>query len=362
MNQPRSLVTLAAALALCAAAATRGAAQQPPAAKGDSTKQVHFFQSETPLEVTLTTNIKRLRGDKPDKDGNTPWRAATLTYAGADGAPATIPLRVHTRGIWRLKNCEFPPLRMNFTSEAVKKTPFKGLDKPKLVSFCRDQDSYEGYLLKEFQLYRVYQLLTPASHAVRLLKMTYVDSASGKKQAVRYAFIEEDPAAMGARLGGKMLKTKGAMPDDLEPTHDLVVGLFQYLIGNTDFALGELHNAELFSSNIGEYWPIVYDFDFSGAVGASYATPDPILHIRSVRERVYRGYCVPMETYAPVIAMFNAKKKAIYALYADSLGKLLRSDDVRETLRYFDDFYSTINSASDVRQSIVERCLGAKKK
>ena len=57
--------------------------------------------------------------------------------------------------------------------------------------------------------------------------------------------------------------------------------MFQYLIGNTDFALSALHNAELLGRENGDYWPIVYDFDFSGAVNARYATPDPRVFICS---------------------------------------------------------------------------------
>src|SRR6266542_6090889 len=36
-----------------------------------------FYSSSEPLEITLTTNIKKIRGDKGDK---APWRPATLTY------------------------------------------------------------------------------------------------------------------------------------------------------------------------------------------------------------------------------------------------------------------------------------------
>ena len=341
--------------------AAGGLAQTPETAAPDTARPVKFFATETPLAVTLTTNIKRLKNDRPDK-GKAPWHAATLAYTGSDSALVTVPVRVRTRGIWRLKNCDFPPVRLNFSNSATKHTVFRGLDKPKLVGVCRDDDTYEDYILKEFQLYRVYHLLTPASHAVRLLRMTYVDSASGKKQAVRYAFIEEDPGAMAQRLGGKLLKIKGANPDDLEPMHDATVGVFQYMIGNTDFALGALHNAELFASTNGEYWPIVYDFDFSGAVNARYATVDPHLTIRTVRDRVYRGYCVPLDTYAPVFDLFNAKKDSIYALYRDPVGKLLNARDVSETLHYFDDFYQTINDRQSAKSYIMDACLGPKPK
>ena len=330
-----------------------------PATPPHGVKLVEFFQSDAPLTVTLTTNIKRLEHDHPDK-GHAAWRFATLTYTGDNGAAVTVPLRVRTRGIWRHQNCDFPPLRLKFSGAASKHTIFHRLEKPKLINYCRDEDTYEGYILKEYQLYRVYHLLTPASHAVRLLRMTYVDSASGKTRAVRYAFVEEDPAAMAQRLQGRLLKIKGATPDDLEPVHDATVGLFQYMIGNTDFSLSALHNAELFAAADGEYWPIVYDFDFAGAVNAKYATTDSRLNLRSVRDRRYRGYCVPLDIYPRVFALFNAKKDSIYALYHDSIGKLMSPNDVAETLRYFDDFYTTINDPQSVTEDITDSCLGTK--
>ena len=98
-----------------------------------------------------------------------------------DTGVVTVPARIRTRGIWRLKNCEFPPIRINFTNEAVKGTAFRGLDEPKLVNYCRNNDDYEQYILQEFQLYRIYRLLTPVSHAVRLMHLTYADSATGKE-------------------------------------------------------------------------------------------------------------------------------------------------------------------------------------
>jgi hypothetical protein len=353
--------TFGVTLAMLASGLAGARSQAPAATVSDSVKAVKFFQSESPIAVTLTTNIKRLRGDRPTKAGNSPWRSATLAYAGDEGT-VTVPVRVRTRGIWRLQNCEFPPVRFNFSNSATKKTIFHGLDKPKLVSYCRDDDTYEDYILRELQLYRVYHVLTPASHAVRLLRVTYVDSATGKKQTTRYAFVEEDPGAMAERLHGRLLKLTGAKSDDLDPLHDATVGVFQYMIGNTDFALGALHNAELFATANGEYWPIVYDFDFSGAVNARYATVDPRLSIRHVRDRQYRGLCVPLDVYPKVYELFRSKKDAIYALYRDSIGKLMRPGTADETLRYFDEFYKTINDPRSARDEIEDSCLGTKPK
>jgi hypothetical protein len=219
---------------------------------------------------------------------------------------------------------------------------------------------YEQYVLQEFQLYRIYRLLTPASHAVRLLRMTYADSANGKVLATRYAFLEEEPNVLAARMSATQTKIKGAGPADLEPFQSALVGVFQYMIGNTDFAFGALHNAELIQLANGDYWPVVHDFDFSGAVNARYASVDPKLSVKKVRDRLYRGYCVPNEEYPKVFALFNAKKDSIYALYRDPLGKLLEPGIVNETLKYFDEFYKTINNPRDAKDYIIDACLGKK--
>lgn len=325
--------------------------QEPPA------KTVHapvFFESQDPIEVTLTTNLGRIRGDK---GADAPWRPATLSYRGADGTPVSVPIKARTRGIWRLRVCDIPPMRLNFSGETSKGSIFHRLDKPKMVSYCEDRDTYEQYILEEFQLYRIYQLLTPMSHKARLLKFVYADSASGKVRAKRYGFIMEEPSALGARLGGKILEQKGALPGDLDPFQDALFGVFQYMIGNTDFSVSALHNVELFFGNDGLVAPIAYDFDFAGVVNATYAVPDPKLSLVNVRQRLYRGYCTEPEQYAKVFALFKEKKPEIYALYSDSIGKLMDRGTVRSTLKYFDEFYETIADPRSAKRSIVEACI-----
>ena len=318
--------------------------------------QPSLFRSDQPIEVTLTTNIGRIRDDKKD---DPPWRPATLSYKGDDGNLVTVPLQARTRGIWRLKMCDFPPLRLNFKGELTKGTIFHKLDKPKLVSYCQDNDRYEQYILQEYQLYRIYGLLTPYAHRVRLLKFTYADSGSGKVRAKRYGFIMEEPGAIAARLGGKVMEQKGAQREDLDPFQDALFGVFQYFIGNTDFSIGGLHNVELFFGNDGgPISPIAYDFDFAGAVNARYATPDPSLNLQSVRQRLFRGLCSDPAEYAKVFALFNQKKPEIYALYSDSVGKLMDHGAVRSTLSYFDEFYETINDRRSAKYAILESCLG----
>ena len=315
-----------------------------------------LFASETPLAVTFTVNFDKLRGDKSQ---TSPWRSATLSYLGADGKTVTVPMRAKTHGIWRLAHCALPPIRLNVSNKDAKGTLFHDVQKPKMVSVCKNQDSYEQLVLKEAQLYRVYQTLTPRSHRVRTLRVTYTDSASGKVEATRYAFLFEDPDELAARLGGLMTKTKGAVADDMEPDALALAYVFEYFIGNLDFSFNGLHNTELvLKKDGGLATPIVYDFDFSGAVNAPYATVDPQFRSKRVVERVFRGYCAILNAYPAAIETFQKKKDAIYALYRDDVGKLMEPGIVKAALAYYDDFYDEIKTPRDAESNILKRCLG----
>ena len=339
-----------------AAAAADKAPKSDSVRKAEKARTTHFFDSETPLTMSLTFNYKKLRGDRDAT--KSPWRAASLTITDSSGTD-TIPIRIRTRGIWRLNHCDMPPMRIKFTNATIKNTALKGLDEPKLINYCKDFDDYEQYTLSELQVNRVYNLLTPNSHKVRLIRMTYIDSVNNKPIATHSAFIEEEPEVMASRIHGLILKQKGAGPDDVEPNQSAMFGVFNYMIGNTDWAISVLHNAELVSQDNGDLVPVTYDFDFSGAVNTRYAAPDPRLGIKIVRDRLFRGYCVPEDVFSKTFDIFKQKKDAIYALYHDQIiGKLQDPRVVDETLKYYDGFYDVINDPRRAKGNIDDACIG----
>jgi hypothetical protein len=234
---------------------------------------------------------------------------------------------------------------------------FEGLDKPKLVNYCRDNDQYEQYLLQEVQLYRIYQLLTPLSHRVRLARMSYVDSASGKRDAERYALILEDPDQLANRHMSKLVKTKGATAADLEPKELALAYMYLFFIGNLDFSFNGLHNTELLGTLDGRILPVAYDFDYAGAINATYAVPPPNYNVPNVRTRKFLGPCEIAPEYAGAVNRLVEKKEAIYALYHDEIGKLLKPNIVRETLQYFDDFYDQVRSQGDAERNVFRYCI-----
>jgi hypothetical protein len=359
------LLACAAAFAAPTSAAHAQAAKDGKAAKAPKepkqpkaeTRVPPLFQSSAPLTMTFTTNLKQIRRDPAE---NPPWRWASVTYQDSANKAATMPIKARVRGIWRLKNCQFPPIRWDFSDKASKNTLFDDLEKPKLVNYCRDTDQFDQYILQEAQLYRVYQQLTPVSHRVRVVRMSYVDSASGKRDAERWAIIVEDPGQLANRNLAQITKVKGAGPADLDQEQLALAYLFQYFIGNLDFSFNGLHNTELLTAVDGRVLPVAYDFDYAGAVNTSYAVPPQNYNVPNVRTRKFMGYCEIAGEYPNALAKFIAKKEAIYALYADTVGKLMKPDVVKRTLEYFDDFYNDVRTPKDAERNIFSKCIRAR--
>lgn len=323
-------------------------------AQAPSGKATGFFDHIEPVRFTLSTDIRQLRADTADE---APTREASVSFRDGTGKTITVPVKVKTHGRWRLTHCEFPPLSITFPESLVTGTPFEGLAKARLTSFCKDHPGYEQYVIQELQLYRVYQVLTPYGHLSRALQVTYVDAPSGKTRTTRHAFFLDDREAVATRHNAALLKARGATGSDLEPYHRTLMGVFEYMIGNTDFLVSELHNAFLLGTPQGETIPVPYDFDYSGAINTVYATPNPVLPIKTVRQRHFRGFCSDAGQFANVFSLLNEKKSAIYSLYDDPIGKLLRLDVANDTKRYFDEFYRIINTPELVRSEILGRCL-----
>ena len=111
----------------------------------------------------------------------------------------------------------------------------------------------------------------------------------------------------------------------------------------------------LIRDSAGTVFAVPYDFDWSGVISASYAVPDPRLGIKSVRERLYRGYCRTPEQLGPTIARFDDQKDSIYALFRSQEG--LDPKHAEQTLRYFDEFYRTLNDPRTANREFVRNCV-----
>jgi hypothetical protein len=307
-----------------------------------------FFKDRSPLAITLETDIREL---SRDRTGEPEWQPATVRFADGDSLTA----RVRTRGLFRRRRCALPPLKLDIPQNKAKATAFAGLNKPKLVTHCGSTERHEQYVVQEYLLYRVYELLTPISHRARLVRVTYVDPRERGDSSSRYAIVLEEDEDVAARTGLRVVEITGAGPADLDSYQSALVGVFQYLIGNTDWSATGLHNVVLLQSMLTTY-PVAYDFDFSGAVEATYATPDPRLGIRSVRERLYRGFCTTEDRWAEVFAHIRSQKEAIWALYREE--SALDAGIRDRTLAYFDQVFRVLDDPAAANREIVRKCRG----
>lgn len=320
---------------------------QAPADSAADSLLAPVFRQHTTIPVTLVTDMRALTRDRR---GEPEWQPAVVRFAETGDS---LEAEVRARGVFRRANCSLPPLRLDIPRKKAQATPLAGLNKFKLVVHCENSQTFEQYVVQEYLLYRVYNLLTPYSQHARLLRATYVDRGSPEDSLTRYAILLEEDDDVAARTGSSLIEAIGARPEDLDSYQSALVGVFQYLIGNTDWSITGLHNVKLMQT-VSTTYPMAYDFDFSGAVNARYATVDPSVPVRTVRDRIFRGFCTTEDRWAEVYALFRAKRPEILALYESepALDESVR----KRTLDYFGDFFDMLNDPERAHRQLGGSC------
>lgn len=243
------------------------------------------------------------------------YQPATLVFTRQDGHSFEKEISVGARGVTRKRICEFPPLKFWFSKEELKSEDLQDFHTLKLVTHCSDSLDNEQLLLKEYLVYRIFNLLTEQSFQVQLARVKYVDSSSTYPSQEKYAFLIENNKEMAARLQGKLLKQDKYQLKTINKDNYNVLALFQYMIGNTDWNLFRFHNVKLVLPHE-EPIPLAvpYDFDYSGLVNAPYAVPYASLPIKHVRERFLQWKGKDITEMEKTIQFFLQKKADIIAL------------------------------------------------
>ena len=312
------------------------------------TGDIGFFDSDEILEVTLETDFKNLIKEK--REGK--YQPAKLIIKNNFYA-----IRVKTRGNFRLENCSFPPIFLNFSKTEFSANTNENLKKIKLVNACKMQNSYTKLVLREYQIYRAYNLMTDKSFKVRLLNIKYVDTSGKMKPVTQYGFVIEEDKVMAERLGGMIIKRKHIRDQACDLDEVIMLSIFQFMVGNTDWQIANLQNMRLVMLNDAmepKPYAIPYDFDYTGMVNASYAIPAEVLEIENVRERLYWGKCYEEADIAAAIDRFYKNKEAIYQLYQNFT--LLDKGSLKYSLTYLDSFYKIIEDEKRWKRYFIDRC------
>jgi hypothetical protein len=297
-----------------------------------------LFTNDDVLFLKLYANFRVVQRDRGD---NPVYHPALLSYKNDDSVDISIPLKIKVRGNFRKdkSNCSFPPLLLNFPKNNNDSAGlFMNQKNLKLVTQCINDD----YVIREWLVYKLYNLVTEKSFRARLVRVSYVDSSS-KKTEVHYGILIEDENAMAQRNGAIIVKRKMVEPQATDHEEYLKMTVFEYMIGNTDWSIAYLHNIRLISPDSTRVpFTVPYDFDYSGIVNAPYAVPPPELNLSSVKDRLYRGYCLPYTDFDDVVKQYNKLKDDFYKTYTNC--SLLTPRDIKQATAYLDDFYRILNN------------------
>ena len=328
----------------------------------EETKPPKLFSAGSEMKVTLSGPWRTIRRNIK-KDALYPVQ---LTYTDADGKLHTVDAEVAPRGISRrLLACSFPPLKIHFDKEKMRATPFRGNKSLKLVTYCQGHTKYQQYYIKEFLAYRIYNLITEYSFRVRPMMIEYKDSERNEDSITRFSFLIEDIDDVAKRNELEKLTIAQIPFKHLDPVTSSNLSLFQYMIGNLDWAAtsgpkkdGCCHNSRLIGAgdHVNPKYAVPYDFDSSGLVNAPYAVPPDGLKVRNIRQRLYRGFCTFNDTLPQTVALFNEKKTDILKLFADN--SHLTDKARKNAVKYIEGFYQILNTPKRFKKEITDKCRG----
>jgi hypothetical protein len=333
--------------ALACALSTPAAAQAPEP----------LFAASDAIHIAIQAPISNLTRNR-DNPGAV---AGTLT----DPAGQALPVNLQLRGITRRTSeiCDFPPLRVDFMTPPPATSAFAHQHRLKLVTHCKSSAGFQQYVLLEYAAYRMFNVLSPKSFRVRLANIDYVGT-DGRPTASRIGFFIEDLKDVAKRNGTMESHGPPRIPvEDLSPADAARYALFQHMIANHDWSMragpqGDdcCHNAKMIGPLApGATVPIPYDFDFSGFVDPPYATPPDELHISSVRQRVYRGYCMHNAQVIAAAREFRDARPQLIAAIASTPGLDPRTQ--ARAITFLDPFFADIASDQSVSARVINRCL-----
>ena len=281
----------------------------PVLAVAGSIFDLMYADNDRPLVIRLEAPMDSLYNNSDEE------HQSVLSFKDVAGKQQVWHLKVGLRGGFRLRNCDFAPLKLNFKKGELKDAGLVKFDKYKLVTNCFDSEEAQSLVYREYLAYRTYNLISKHSFRVQLLTITYVDSEGKHPDREATGFIIEEEDELANRLGIDIFPGASGAPSmsynaRAEATH----AMFQYLIGNGDYSTAIVHNLKVYGTPGSGLIPVGYDFDFSGWVGAPYALMETEEGLQNIFEPAYQGFALNDELMRGVADHFLDKEKAVVGL------------------------------------------------
>jgi len=315
-------------------------------------ESIKLFESDELLEIALLFDIKYYMNKKPDDE----YLDAIITYYLSGNDSVSEKLKVKSRGGFRRTFCHFPPLLLNFGMTDSIKGEFYGIDKIKIVPHCKS--GFEEYILKEYLIYKLYNVLTDNSFRVRLLRVDYINTGKKIKPIKEFGFVIEPVKLLEKRTNSIKVDLNNLTQKNIIPEVMDRMAIFNYMIGNTDWSVPNQHNVKILLQPYGERPDlgiiVPYDFDYTGLVNADYAIPIEELGIESVRERLYVGICRSEETFNNALKEFSDKKEEFFRVINEF--PYLKESSKKEMIHYLNEFYKEFDKRNTIVYQLLKDC------
>lgn len=336
------------------------AAQAQDAGGEEQPKPPKLFESDEIMAVTMRGPWRRVEKNKSSPE----TFPGALEYTDSGGQSRTMEIGVTTRGLTRRERvCDFPPLKLWFDKDQVKGTTFRGQSSLKMVTHCKTANRWEQYYIKEYLAYRIYNLITPFSFRVRPMTVTYIDSDNASDTISRFGFLIEDIDDLAKRNAFEEIEIPKITSQRLDPTAAANYAIFQYLIGNLDWSMigGRdpvecCHNSKLIGTkgDGAPIYPIPYDLDITGLVNPHYGLPPDNLPVRTIRQRVYRGFCIHNDRVPEALERIREQREAVFDLFRNY--PLLEKKPGNEAIRYLEEFYDALEKPGRAEKLLIDKC------
>ena len=315
--------------------------------------KVTLFDTDDLFEISLSFDINRYRKEKMSEE----YLDAVLKYFVNDKDSVVKNIRVKPRGnIRRTSICDFPPLMLNFQMKDPENSEFTGINKLKVVTYCKL--GFEDYILREYLVYKLLNVITDYSFRVRLFKISYINTAKEKKPIMQYGFAIEPVSILEKRTGTTEIKYAGLTQRDIRPSCLDMAAIFNYMIGNTDWSVPIGHNIQLLfqpgASDSEANLVVPYDFDYAGIVNTNYAIPFESLPIESTRQRLYMAVCRSDQTFMKTINVFVEKKEALFKVINDF--PYLNPRSKKDMTMFLEGFFDLINKRNTILNYLKADC------
>jgi hypothetical protein len=314
-----------------------------------------LFENEAPLEITLQFDLTTYLRTKPKDE----YMKGKITFLPGSADSMTRDIKLRTRGIFRNVECYYAPLELNFKNAHFGFSDLDSIRKIKLVSLCKPGSESEKNVLVEYLIYKMFSAMTDTSFRVRLLTINYIDSENKKKPFTQPGFFIEPTQMLAGRTNSVEIESRALNQKSIYPRMIDRIAIFNYMIGNFDWAVPNQHNIKVFKPLVFDTVylaaAVPYDFDFTGLVDADYAVPDDkITGTTSIRERIFLGVCRSREVYQKDLEEFLEKKEEFYRLINEF--PYLNEKQKRNMIYYLDTFYEQCTGKQKILNVFLNSC------